>query len=232
MDRLAHASEMLDGSLADDAALRTNLRDLRLINRLFGAATLSARAIDVLTDGAGEVSLLDVGTGSADIPKALLDRWRRDGRALAVTALDARREVVEAARSIDPSLLATDRLTIEVGDGLALPYPDATFDVAHCSLLVHHFEPDEAAALLAEMRRVSRNGIVVNDLLRGRLQWLGAQALTLTVARGRFTRHDAPLSVRRAYTLPEVRRLLETARLRPVATIVGAFRHRFAVAAR
>ena len=59
---------------------------------------------------------------------------------------------------------------------LALPYPDASFDVVHCSLVVHHLEPAEVVRLAAEMRRVARLGVVVNDLVRGRLAWLAACA--------------------------------------------------------
>ena len=49
-------------------------------------------------------------------------------------------------------------------DGRSLPYSDASFDVAHASLVLHHLEPADVVALLREMNRVSRRGIVVNDL--------------------------------------------------------------------
>ena len=55
-----------------------------------------------------------------------------------------------------------------------------------------------------EMSRVARRGIVVNDLIRGRLAWLGAWLLSHLATGNRYTRHDAPLSVRRAYTAAEL----------------------------
>lgn len=233
MNRLENAPELLDGPLDDEAALRHNLRDLRRLNRLLGGVDLSARGLDALApDGRRPETLLDVGTGSADIPKALLARSRRTGHPLSITATDARSEIIGAAQAIDPSLRRTPRLVLGIADGRSLPYPDGAFDVAHASLLVHHLDPGDAVAVLGELRRVARVGVVVNDLLRGRLQWLAARALTMTIARGRYTRHDGPLSVLRAYTLAELHGLLEEAGLQPVATFVGLVGHRCAIAAR
>src|SRR3712207_7032884 len=43
-----------------------------------------------------------------------------------------------------------------VADARCLPFDDGAFDVATCSLLLHHLEPDDATATLKEMRRVAR----------------------------------------------------------------------------
>ena len=71
-------------------------------------------------------------------------------------------------------------------------------DVVHTSLVVHHLEPDDAARLLAEMTRVARLGVVVNDLVRGRLAYLGAWLLAHLTTTNAYTRHDAPMSVQRS----------------------------------
>ena len=86
--------------------------------------------------------------------------------------------------------------------------------------------------MLREMARVSTRGIIVNDLARGWWPWLGARLLTRLATRNRYTRHDAPLSVRRAWTLPEARAMLAVAGLRPVAEVTGLLGHRWAIAAR
>jgi len=78
---------------------------------------------------------------------------------------------------------------------------------------------------------VARHGIVVNDLARGRLAWLGAWLLFHAVTRNRFTRHDGPMSVRRAYSVAEARSLLEGAGLRVVDEEIGFVGHRWALAA-
>jgi SAM-dependent methyltransferase len=226
MERLTHGHEFLDGPLDDPAALVANLRDLERLNRWFGGVRLSRLGIRALADGRSELSLLDVGAGAADIPRALL----RDGIGRAV-AVDHRPEVRAAALALDPGLGATGRLAYEVHDGRALPYPDGAFDVGHCSLVLHHLDANDAVSLLAELGRVSRIGVIVNDLERSRLGLIGARLLTLTVARATYTRHDGPLSVRRAWRLAEVEGLLREARLRPVARFRAVAGHRYAIAA-
>ncbi|HEY3334779.1 MAG TPA: methyltransferase domain-containing protein [Candidatus Limnocylindrales bacterium] len=232
MRRLADAHELLDGPLDDPATLRGNLRDLARINRWLGGTAASRRALDRLLAGRTVPhSLLDVGTGAADIPLALLEAARGRHRTLRVTGADTRVEVLDAAHAIEGRLATTEGIELVVTDGRSLPWPDRSFDVVHASLLLHHLEPPEALAFLREAARVARIGVIVNDLVRARHHWLGARLLVGVTTRNRYTRHDGPLSVRRAYTRMELRALLASAALRPVAE-VGAFAgHRVAIAA-
>jgi ubiquinone/menaquinone biosynthesis C-methylase UbiE len=230
--RLAGVVELLDWRLDDPRAIEANLRDLRRINRLMGGAGLSSRALDSLIARAIPVDILDVGTGGADIPLALLARARHEGRAMQVTAVDSRREIIESARALDPRLDRVRGLSLGVADGLALPYSDGAFDVGHSSLVIHHLEPADAITFLRELRRVSRVGIIVNDLVRAWVHWLGALALTRTYARSQYTRNDGPLSVRRAYTLDELQALINEAGMTPAHVARGFAGHRYAVAAR
>jgi SAM-dependent methyltransferase len=232
MRRLAGGHALLDGPLDDEAALRGNLRDLARINRWMGGTRASHRALDRLLAGRTVPhTILDVGTGAADIPVALLEQATKSGRRLRITAVDSRPEVLDAARAIDPRLDRTLDLDLVVSDGRSLPWPDRSFDVVHASLVVHHLEPPEALAFLREAARVARIGVVVNDLVRARRHWIGARVLLALVTRNRFTRHDGPLSVRRAYTRMELRALLAGAALRPVVEVGALAGHRVAIAA-
>jgi ubiquinone/menaquinone biosynthesis C-methylase UbiE len=231
MRRMAGAPELLDGPLDDPLSLRGNLRDLGRANQLTGGGALSRRAIEALAPAAAALTVLDVGTGGADIPLALLAHAHKRRRTLAITAVDNRPEILEAARAIRPDLDRVAGLELDVADGRALPYPDASYDVAHASLVLHHLEPAEAVAFLRELARVSRVGVVVNDLSRRRITLIGAWLLSRTFTRNRYSRHDAPLSARRAYTLREAIGLLAEAGLRPILVAQGVFGHRWAIAA-
>ena len=231
MDRRTDATELLDGPLDDPATLADNLRDLARVNRWLGGVDLSAAAIDALAAHRGELSLLDVGTGGADIPLALLERAATRSRQWSIVALDSRPEILAAAVIARPALAVTDGLELHVGDGRSLPYPDDSFDVAHCSLVVHHCSPDEAVALLREMARVARLGVVVNDLDRRRLGWVGAWLIGHILTRNRYFRQDAPTSVQRAYRPAEMVAFLRAAGLTPVRIVRGSFGQRYAIAA-
>src|SRR4029077_18085979 len=177
MDRLTDATELLDGPLDDQRALADNLRDLRRINRWLGGVALPRSALRTLAASNEGLTVLDVGTGGADIPMALIEDARSRGLTLRVVGLDSRPEVLAAAVRADPGVPTTRELELRLGDGLALPFDDGSFDVVHCSLVVHHLTPPEAVGLMREMRRVARLGVVVNDLDRQRLGWAGAWVL-------------------------------------------------------
>jgi SAM-dependent methyltransferase len=231
MDRLTDGIEHLDGPLDDPAALEANLRDLRWFNRHLGGIDLSDRAIERLAAGRTAVTLLDVGTGAADIPLALLDRAAFRPQQLQVVAVDSRPEIRAAALRVEPRLARDRGLTYEVHDGRSLPYPDGSFDVAHVSMVVHHFEPRDAVALLRELGRVARLGVVVNELDRTRHGLLGARLLTRTITRGTYTRDDGPLSVRRSYRPTEMEALLIAAGHRPTVRIRNRLLSRYAIVA-
>lgn len=161
------------------------------------------------------------------MPIALLQWAARRGLRLEIEAVDSRPETIEAARDAYP---AVPGLHLGVADGRSLPYPDASFDVAHTSLMAHHLEPDELDACLRELRRVSRLGVIVNDLDRNPVALAGAWLLSLLFATSPITRHDAPLSVRRAYRPNELARIAARAGLVETARFRSILGYRYAVA--
>ena len=140
MHRLTDVPELLDGPLDDPDTLVGNLRDLRRVNRWLGGVRLTSAAIDALAAHRSELSILDVGTGGADIPIALLADARRRGKAVRIVGLDSRPEVLAAAAVADDAVTRADDLELQVGDGRSLPYPDQSFDIVHASLVLHHLD--------------------------------------------------------------------------------------------
>lgn len=187
--------------------LSNNLSEIRWLNRRTGGLTLALRTIMPLIQGR-ECSLLDVATGSGDIPLAAKQRAERLGIALRATGIDVSPDVLAEARRV-----AGSSVELIEGDARALPFEDSSFDVVSLCLALHHFDPKDAITVLAEMWRVARVGIAVVDLRRGLLPYAGVWLLCRAVTRNRLTQHDGPLSVLRAYTPSEVEELSAAARL-------------------
>jgi ubiquinone/menaquinone biosynthesis C-methylase UbiE len=143
--------------------------------------------------------------------------------ALSVHAIDTREEILAVAR-------ARIGDSVALGSGERLPFDARAFDVAHLSMVVHHLEPGAVRQALSEAARVSRSGVIVNDLDRTWRSWAGAWLLSRTVTRNPYTRHDAPLSVRRGYHSDEVAELAAAAGLRVVGRWWDPWRHRYALA--
>ena len=226
MRRQSGAHELLDGEL-EPRTLEANLRDLARVNRLMGGAALSWRALEPMLahDLTPPLRLLDVGTGAADIPRTLLRQAQRRQLQLLVVGTDVRPEIVEVAKS--PGDGAALEIRLAVPDRLA--EPDDAFDVAHASLVLHHLEPPAATELLREMARVASRAVIVNDLDRGWTWWVGAWVLAHATTANRYTRHDAPLSVRRAYRPAEVVEMAAAAGLREVARYAARPPYRYAL---
>jgi ubiquinone/menaquinone biosynthesis C-methylase UbiE len=200
----AEADELLDSGSLTPAEVAANLADLARLNRLPGGADASVAAIGRLGVGR-DATVLDVGTGEADLPIAFA------GRGWKTTAVDTNPQVLAVARrAAEPHAL----VDVRAADAHTLPFPDDAFDVAHCSLLIHHLAPAEAVVVLREMRRVARLGVVVNDLRRGLFPLAATAVSAVVLGRSRVTRIDGTRSARRAYTLDELDDLLAAAGLR------------------
>lgn len=219
--RDAAVRELLDGETLDDAALAHNLRDIRFINAFLGWTSYTVRAIErhVRTRELRQFTVLDVASGSADMPLAIGQWAERAGVRARIVASDISPQIVAVAqRQIEDSRLSN--VTIERLDALALPYAPGSFDVALCTLALHHFEPESAVALLHNMARVGKQ-VFVFDVVRSRLAYAGAVLLTQALRMNYMTRHDAPASVRRAYSAAELRELAARAGLMDARVWVG-----------
>ena len=196
--------ELLDAPEHDLAALADNLADLRALDRYLGGTALTWRALRPMLRAMPPgmpATLLDVATGGADGPGILTNLAHRHGYDLRPIASDRMAAVLQLARR------AGARFPLLQHDALAIPLSDAAVDFVTCSLALHHFDPPAAAALLRELCRVARRGVIVNDLRRSRPAYWGARLLALGPWRA-MARHDGPLSVLRAYTLEEAHALV------------------------
>jgi ubiquinone/menaquinone biosynthesis C-methylase UbiE len=208
----------MDDAGVDTRDLAANFGEIEQANRHFGGVQPVVR--ELLARDARTV--LDVGCGSGDVARGLLGAARKRGWPVEVTASDYSDAVLDIARARTD---ASEPIRFELADARALPYADAAFDVATCNLALHHFEPPEAVAVLRELRRVSRLTPLVCDLVRSRTGYAAALAFAHLIARNRLTKHDAPLSVRRAYTPAEAVALARAAGWRaPVARPSPFFR--------
>ncbi len=195
--------ELLDRDGGSAAEVESSLRDLGRINRWFGGiGTLRTMLERVATEsGRREFSLLDVGAASGDVAAQAREQLQARGIRMRPVLLDRAASHLRSANG-------TRRV---VGDAQALPFADSSFDLVACSLLAHHLEPGELAHFVNEAQRVARLAVLINDLRRHPLH-LALVYAGFPLYRSRITRHDAPASVRRAYTPAEMWAILRDTR--------------------
>jgi ubiquinone/menaquinone biosynthesis C-methylase UbiE len=189
--------ELLDTDLGTPAEVRDSLRDLRFFNSCFGGIRSTTRLIEQVArdTGAHSLSLLEVAAGTGYVAGRTRSRLRRHGIEVDTTLLDrSRAHLNSSERSV-------------VADAAALPFADSSFDLVASNLFVHHLDPEELIHFVREGLRVCRRAVLINDLVRHPLHLFLVYA-GLPLYRSRLTRHDAPASVRRAYTIGEMRAML------------------------
>ncbi len=202
----------MDDPDASREELDRSLGFIRAINRRLGGTSAAIRHLarwgSAWTRGE-PVSVLDVATGSADIPVAIR-RWglergldvRITGVDLHETTLDLAREHVVRESESDP----------RIADGIELRHADArdlvgihgalSFDYVHAGMFLHHLPEIEVLTVLRVMERLARRGIIWNDLTRSGVACFGIKLLTL--GKPEMVRHDARVSVEAGFTKREV----------------------------
>jgi 2-polyprenyl-3-methyl-5-hydroxy-6-metoxy-1,4-benzoquinol methylase len=208
-----YIEELLDLGEGTDADVARNLADLRRINRFFGGRRVIIEALDrlVITANWRRLSLLDVGTGSADIPGAVADWCEARGIVADVTGLDLSERNLRVARS---RLGVNEAVRLVRGDSLALPFADRSVDVVTASLFLHHFEDADVVQLLKDFARVARRAVIVNDLIRHLVPYWFARLSGPLLATSYLTRYDGPASVLRGFTVREMAAHAERAGLK------------------
>ena len=202
--------EMMDLPGQPKELLADDLRNLRVINRYLGGYRNVLRGLARLVNEQrlDRFTLLDIGTGSGDIP-AVIARWaRRQQIAARISGLE--REAATVEEAVDQTR-SFPEITILRGDATAPPFGAGSFDFVLTSQLLHHFKDEQIIALLRTWARLARRGIIVSDLVRHPVAYHGIRLLTKGFTRNVMTRTDAPLSVQRACTISEWRELLRRA---------------------
>lgn len=202
----------MDEESADEQSLSTALRFLAWTNRCFGSTWVVKRWLARESRGwpAGTpITVLDVATGLGDVPRELARWGEARGVELRTIGLDSHAGTLRHA-STDPGGVGRGRLV--QGDALALPFRDGSVDYVLSGNFLHHLTDQEATSSLLEMARIARRGVLVNDLLRSSSTYLAVTLIT-TLWGNAMAHHDGQVSVRRAFTVPELRRLLASAGL-------------------
>ncbi|HEX3053623.1 MAG TPA: methyltransferase domain-containing protein [Aggregatilineaceae bacterium] len=203
--------ELLDlgaGTLAD---VRVNLSEMWRINHFLGGfRALTCHLYPRLSSTQGTITLADLGSGSADVPLAILDWARRHKIPLHLAAVDWAPRNLSIARE---HTAHTREVELIQADAAHLPFAKGGIDFVISSLFLHHFSPVDVIDLLRMAYDRANKGIIMSDLVRGRLPLAAFQLVQPVFARHFLTRHDGTLSIRRAYTPGELRHLAEAAGL-------------------
>ncbi len=202
--------ELMDApDLAPDQTHRA-LRGLARLNAFSGAARTLWRAIEPVARAHNPLSLLDIATGSADVPLEVARLAGRRGFSLNLAACDIRPEMRAAAAA--NAARRGQSLRLFAFDALRDQIPDQ-FDIITISLFTHHLENPAVVRLLSTARQATRRLLVVSDLHRTPVNLALVATTSRLITTSRIVHTDAVLSVRAAFSIPEMAALAAQAGL-------------------
>jgi len=187
--------------------LIADLRNLRTLNRYFGSYRLVRFFLDRWLRPNDRLRILDLATGSADIPRLVADHARELGAAVTIDAVDLQPSTVSIAAEENRDY---SEIHFHCADVLAFGEVE-NYDVVLCSLALHHFSKEDAVRLLRRAQELSRGKVMVADLRRSWLAKLGIICLTRLIFREPMTRNDAKVSIERAFSFRELHQLANEA---------------------
>ena|SRR5882724_4056878 len=187
--------------------LECDLANLRSFNRWFGGHRLVRHFLRCWLRPNGKARILDVATGSGDIPRLIVDHARRQNVSVHIDAIDQQASTIEIARGLS---VAYPEIDFYCADLFEWNLPEL-YDIVLCSLTLHHFSNDGAVRVLQKVRELSIARILVADLRRARWLTCAVYLVTATIYRDEMTKTDARLSAARAFNFGEMRELAERA---------------------
>jgi 2-polyprenyl-3-methyl-5-hydroxy-6-metoxy-1,4-benzoquinol methylase len=195
--------EMMDREQPPAAELERDLERIRQLNRWFGSYHLVLSFIRSWIRPADNLRVVDLATGSGDIPRLIIDYARKIGAKIEIDALDRQPATLKVARR-----LSADYPEISYHEANILEWNSVeSYDITLCTLALHHFSNEDAVRLLRRCCQVSKRFVLVSDL-RGSFSLLaGVYVLTALIFREPMTRYDARLSAIRAFSFSELRDL-------------------------
>jgi len=191
---------MMDRPQPVSDELKRDLRNIRQLNRFFGSHRLLLHFLRRWIKPGDDMRIVDLATGSGDIPRLIVDIARKIGATVEIDALDRQPATLEIARK-----LSSDHPEISFVEANILEWrPPDRYDIVLCTLALHHFAEEDAIRVLRRCRDFSRKFLLVSDLRRGWLATIGVYLLTTLIFRQPMTRYDARLSAARAFSFAEL----------------------------
>ena len=208
-DSRATAHEFLDRPDCDPELAAASYRFMELVNGCFGGTRVVRRFLHAEATGrhvAAPLRVLDIGSGSCDIPLAV-SRWAQArGIPLHFTCLEMADHAMDIARG--QLAKAGDPAVRLLQEDVFSHHPAEPYDCAVASMCFHHFSNEHILALLRRLRGFVRGSVLINDLRRSRLADFAARLLLTGTGMSAGVRHDALLSIRRGFTVRELTALL------------------------
>jgi SAM-dependent methyltransferase len=206
-DARAIQPEYLDSKDCDPQLAYSSYRFMKWVNRFGGGAkaVMNYLTREISRNGDSRtIRILDIGSGTCDIPLAILKWARKRPQKIEFTCLETNETALKiAAENIKRSGFDA----IELKDESIFEFNCMEhFDYAIGSMFFHHFHNEQILNLIEKLRSYVLRSILINDLRRNLMSYACCRILAFSFSKG--LKHDVLLSIRKGFKSEELFRLL------------------------
>jgi 2-polyprenyl-3-methyl-5-hydroxy-6-metoxy-1,4-benzoquinol methylase len=200
-----NAAEIMDDFTLEGEVLRDALDKIAKINQLLGGNKLTLQGIlQLLTKISSDkvITIVDVGCGNGDMLRTLAEYADENELNFKLIGIDANSFTINHAKSLSKHFPNISYLCEDIFED---NFNKLQYDIALCTLTLHHFKDDEICELLLRFYKNAAIGIVINDLHRSAVAYRLFQALCYVFQMNHMSREDGLTSILRGFKKEELK---------------------------
>jgi len=140
-------------------------------------------------------SIIDLGCGHGDILRIVADFGRKNGYQFKLVGVDANQATIDYANELSKDY---PEISFAKQDVLSKEFANERYDIALCTLFLHHFDDEVALNFLQTILNNANKGLIVNDLHRHKLAYYLFNFLTLFINND-MIRNDGLISILKGF---------------------------------
>lgn len=202
-------SEIMDDFNFHGNELELLLTDLKFVNKWLGGNKITAEGIAKLLKHSSEketITILDIGCGDGGLLRSVTEFGAKNGLKIIGIGVDFNENIIEIAKARSKEF---PNLSYIKQDVFSDSFTNLTYDIALCTLFLHHFSNERIVKLLTKLTKGANLGVVVNDLQRNRFAFWLFKVFGAVFLETKTARHDGLVSIARGFTRKELLSLSE-----------------------
>ncbi|MBC8768837.1 methyltransferase domain-containing protein [Arenibacter sp. BSSL-BM3] len=191
--------ELMDDPNLDSLLLQEVYADINMVNKVLKGFYLSLRAINSIIEDNHQNSytILDMGCGDGAMLREVASYFKGRSFDLNLIGIDLNSRSIQLAKENSkeyPNIRFLEQ------DILALEPNKLQCDILLCTLTMHHFDSEKIPIFLNQFVKLSRLGVVINDLHRSKVSYYLYKLFSLIFMKTKIAKHDGLVSIKSAFT--------------------------------
>lgn len=220
--------EIMDDLEMSGESLISSLDKLASINKWLGGNKITIDGLKVILQNQSKdktIRMVDLGCGNGDMLRKVADFGRKNGYTFKLIGIDANQSTIDYAIQLSADY---PEISFRTEDVLSEEFKTHTYDIAMCTLFLHHFEDPIALDFIQTLIKNAKVGVLINDLHRHWLAYTLFKLLTLVVG-NEMTKKDGLTSILKAFKRKDFERFSEKINYKSTITWRWAFRFQWII---